>query len=95
MDEHNPTAAAHLMAQFETAIQALDQMPYGFAVVHDLQGNDRTRSLARNVIFYRVDADVVTIVRALHGASDGAAYGSRDLGRVLAGPDANDEPPSA
>jgi plasmid stabilization system protein ParE len=49
-------------------------MPYGFALVPRYERHGIRRRVHGNyLIFYRIDADRVTVIHVLHGARDYAA----------------------
>lgn len=72
-------SAAALLDRLERAFRRLEAMPMLGKSRDDLQPGIRTWVEAPYVIAYRVDADVLRIVRVIHGRRDFSNVGFDDL----------------
>jgi toxin ParE1/3/4 len=78
--QHNPRAAAKFLDAVEAKFQTLATFPEIGGRCEDVAAGLRCLPVKRYLIFYRLRADGVEVVRVLHG--------SRDVGRLFAeGPD--------
>ena len=69
--EHNPARAITFVEELEAKCLALLDNPLQYSVVPRHEASGMRRIVHGNyLIFYRVEAAVVTIIRCLHGAMD-------------------------
>lgn len=67
----NPARALSFILELRERCAGLAELPFGYAVARRLAGNDIRRRVHRDyLIFYRVDAERIEILRILHGAMD-------------------------
>jgi plasmid stabilization system protein ParE len=69
--QDNPARALSFVLELRDKCLSLADMPYGFALVPRYERHGIRRRVHGNyLIFYRIDADRVTVVHVLHGARD-------------------------
>lgn len=68
--EHNPRAAAVMVANLEARGQQLAEFPYLGPSRPEIRPGLRHLSFREYLILYRVEGDLVEIVRIVHGARD-------------------------
>jgi len=68
--QDNPQNARDWVAKLETAIQSLSNMPMRFPARGNLRPGLRVVPLGNYLIFFRVKATTVEVVRVIHGARD-------------------------
>jgi toxin ParE1/3/4 len=64
----NPDRAASFVTELETKAQAVAERPASFPQRDDISPGLRAASHGRYLLFFRIAADHVRIVRVLHGA---------------------------
>ncbi len=69
--QDNPTRALSFVRELRTAALTLADTPRAFPIVPRYEGYGiRRRSFGNYLVFYRVEADQMVILRILHGARD-------------------------
>ena len=88
VERQAPKIAEEVLSQIDAAIARIVEFPdIGRRVSYqDLRGRNYRRIPAGHyLIFYRVDGDVITIVRVLHERQDYANYTMIDMGDADSG----------
>ena len=70
LDQHNPSVAEHYATAFYEKGQALARLPEIGRGRPEIAPNLRSTLVKPYVLFYRLDGDVVQILRILHGRRD-------------------------
>jgi toxin ParE1/3/4 len=70
LDQRSPTAAERLATAIDERCVLLGQFPELGRVREELAAGLRSLSVERYVLFYRVTANAVEILRILHGSRD-------------------------
>ena len=73
IEQSNPEAAARFSARLEERCRQLAHQPHLGPARPDIAADLRFLPHRSYLIFYRIEADVVVVVRVVHGARDVAA----------------------
>jgi toxin ParE1/3/4 len=69
--DENPYRAKSFSRELQDAAESIGQFPESYAVVGTLDGFSVRRKVYGNyLIFYSIDAQVINVLRILHGAQD-------------------------
>jgi toxin ParE1/3/4 len=69
--DENPYRAKSFSRELQDAAESIGQFPESYAVVGTLDGFAVRRKVYGNyLIFYSIDAEVINVLRILHGAQD-------------------------
>jgi toxin ParE1/3/4 len=68
LEPRNPTAARRMMDRLDARFQLLQQSPESGEIRDDISRDVRQAIVQPYVIYYRLEPDVVRILRIVHGA---------------------------